>query len=385
MRQKRLKRKLDRPYRSYRDARRPPRKRLRGKLFSVWSYDHVKHVLESPDFSRDFMPRKIPRRWLHFGIRGSVGRARGPEHDRMRRAAINVVRPAVFKQMRPVYRQMADELIDSISRPGTKVDLVDLAQKMTYNAACLTFGLEELMTDEARKRWFYWMEKFGGSSPFYTFAQKEVRETFTRITQERMRNPKGKPIDAMLADDSLSLEDKIIMVFFMLLSATITTTHALLVAIAALLANLNPRQLAMYKQRALDGDIEMLKRLEYELVRLYPPNISRPFAVVGEDVVLAGEHLPKGTRVMACWLSADCDEEYFVDPLVFNYDRVFEHPILGFSEGSDYSCVGKPYSEEIFVAFHTAMARIIHRLEVKELEIKGRLAVSPRRMVARIR
>jgi cytochrome P450 len=383
MRQRRLRRTLEHPFRTHRNPY--GMQHWKYGVYHAGRYAVVRRVLDSEDFTRDFMPRWVPRRFLHYGVRGPVGRPRGVEHDRMRRAAARVVSPAVFRQMRPTYRQLAHELIGSVSRPGTKADFRQVAQKMTYNSACLTFGLEELMTDELRQWFFGVLEKFGGSSPFYTYAQKGVRERFRRITLERMKHPQGKPIDTILASEELPLEEKIILVFFMLLSAVITTTEALLAAMVALKAHNTPKQLAEHCRRVLSGDEDLLRRLERETVRLYPPNIARPFRVVSNHAVLDGEHMPKGRYIMASWCAADCDEEYFPDPLAFDTERPSTPIILGFSEGSDYSCVGKPYSEEIFIAFHTALATILPRMVVKKFKMKGKLALSVERMIVRVR
>jgi cytochrome P450 len=117
-----------------------------------------------------------------------------------------------------------------------------------------------------------------------------------------------------------------------LLVAGNETTTKMLTEMMRLLAE-NPEQWEMVK-----ADPSRIPSIVEETLRLSTPTQGM-FRIATRDVELAGVHIPKGSRVVIVFMSANRDESLFEEPDAFNPDRANLSDHLAFGKGTHF-CVG---------------------------------------------
>ncbi|QEN16430.1 cytochrome P450 [Mycolicibacterium sp. ELW1] len=230
-----------------------------------------------------------------------------PDHTRFRRMLDPFFSPKKMAEREPELRRQAGELIDAIVAKGECEVVADLATPFPSQVFLTLFGLP--MAD--RDRLVHWKDAIlqftdpGSGEPtpeVLTYAL----ELFTYLNEhiaERRLDTSGSDMLTQLihdTDDGGMNDNEILGLCFMFVLAGLdTVTSAVGFALAKLASDPQLRQRIADDFSVIPGFIEDLLRVDGPV----------PFAprVTTEEVVVAGRVVPKDTRVMLSYGSADRD------------------------------------------------------------------------------
>jgi cytochrome P450 len=230
-----------------------------------------------------------------------------PDHTRFRRMLDPFFSPKKMAEREVEFRRQAGELIDAIVAKGDCEAMADLATPFPSQVFLTLFGLP--MAD--RDRLVQWKDSIlqftdpGSGEPtpeVLTYAL----ELFTYLTEhiaERRSDKSGSDMLTQLihdTDDGGMDDNEILGLCFMFVLAGLdTVTSAVGFALAKLAADADLRH-------RIAGDFSLIPAFIEDILRVDGPV---PFAprVTTEEVEVAGRMIPKDTRVMLSYGSADRD------------------------------------------------------------------------------
>jgi cytochrome P450 len=260
-----------------------------------------------------------------------------PDHTRFRRMLDPFFSPKKMAEREPELRRQAGELIDAILAKGECEVMADLAAPFPSQVFLTLFGLP--MAD--RDRLVHWKDAIlqftdpGSGEPtpeVLTYAL----ELFTCLNEhiaERRTDTSGSDMLTQLIHDTEDggMDDTEILglCFMFVLAGLDTVTSAVGFSLAKLAAD------AELRQRIVD-DFTLIPAFIEDLLRVDGPV---PFAprVTTEEVEVAGRVLPKDTRVMLSYGSADRDPRRYDDADEVHLDGKVVH--FAFGRGP-HRCLG---------------------------------------------
>jgi cytochrome P450 len=260
-----------------------------------------------------------------------------PDHTRFRRMLDPFFSPKKMAEREPELRRQAGELIDAILAKGECEVMADLAAPFPSQVFLTLFGLP--MAD--RDRLVHWKDAIlqftdpGSGEPtpeVLTYAL----ELFTYLNEhiaERRTDTSGSDMLTQLIHDTEDggMDDTEILglCFMFVLAGLDTVTSAVGFSLAKLAAD------AELRQRIVD-DFTLIPAFIEDLLRVDGPV---PFAprVTTEEVEVAGRVLPKDTRVMLSYGSADRDPRRYDDADEVHLDGKVVH--FAFGRGP-HRCLG---------------------------------------------
>ena len=181
--------------------------------------------------------------------------------------------------------------------------------------------------------------------------------------------------DPSIADDRpLDTAEILSIIQQLLVAGNETTTKAL--AEMMLLLGRHPEE-----WERLKADPARVDHVVEEVLRLATP-VQGMWRLVTTDTELGGVLLPKGSRILAVYASANRDETLYPDPDAFEPDRANLRDHLAFGKGIHF-CLGAPLArlEGAIAARHLAQRKRGHRVRTTRLRSAASRA---RSLVARV-
>jgi cytochrome P450 len=260
-----------------------------------------------------------------------------PDHTRFRRMLDPFFSPKRMAEREPELRRQAGELVDAIVAKGECEVVADLATPFPSQVFLTLFGLPM----EDRDRLVHWKDSIlqftdpGSGEPtpeVLTYAL----ELFTYLTEhiaERRANTTGSDMLTQLIENSedggMNDSEILGLCFMFVLAGLDTVTSAVGFSLAKLATDADLR-------RRISGDFSLIPAFIEDLLRVDGPV---PFAprVTTEDIEVAGRFLPKDTRVMLSYGSADRDPRRYTDADTVQLDNKVVH--FAFGRGP-HRCLG---------------------------------------------
>lgn len=286
-----------------------------------------------------------------------------PDHTRYRRLVSKAFTPKVIAELEPVIRAITTRLIDSWIDSGSIEFVTQFGVPLPVEVIAHALNVpDSRMTDF--KRWSD--DSIAGIGTNISLEQRleaergvnEYQHYFASEFEKRMTEPQDDLLTALLQaridDDDPEVTDKrpldmpeMLSIVQQLLVAGNETTTKLLTETVRLLAN-HPDQ-----WRQLREDPSRAPAIVEEALRLSTPTQGM-FRIATRDHELDGVHIPKGSRLVIVFASANRDEELYTEPDEFNPDRDALRDHLSFGKGIHF-CLG------------AALSRLEGRVALEEL------------------
>lgn len=304
-----------------------------GGYWVVVGHETLRQVARDPETFRSGSGSMIPpmgvvRRLLPM-------ESDPPDHPRFRDLLVPMLSPGQAKELEPLVRKVARELLMGLL-PSGQADLNEaFAKQLPMHVITRVLGLER------SQQFWDWTETLiygrleAASSDRIVEAAIGMLAYFEALLAERRESGRhghdviGALLDAE-RDGVISRSETTDLCFFLLIAGLDNTAFAIRASIWHLATHPTDRERLML-------DPELVKRGVEEVLRLYAPvpGLSRTVAASTE---LDGNELEEGERVLLAFGAANRDGEAFEDPDVFRLDRR-ANPHVAFGVGP-HRCIG---------------------------------------------
>ncbi|MEX2394191.1 MAG: cytochrome P450 [Actinomycetota bacterium] len=280
-----------------------------------------------------------------------------PDHTLYRKIVHDGFRPRMIWALENVIRERAVKIVDDAVAKGSCDFVVDIAAELPLQAIAELLGVPM----EDRHKIFDWSNRMIGSEdPEYAVDEENVRnaqiEMFMyaqELAADRRANPRGDIVTTLLEAEveGHSLNELDFNLFFLLLAVAgnETTRNAMSHGMAALLENPDQYQVLVEDPSVIDTAVE-------EIVRWASP-VMYFRRNVTQSTELRGVPMKEGDKLSVWYISANRDEDVFVDPFSFDVRRSpNEH--IAFGHGHHF-CLGFNLARlEIKVLFEELAKRV---------------------------
>ena len=275
-----------------------------------------------------------------------------PDHTRYRRLVSKAFTPKVIAELEPVIRAIATKLIDSWIDSGSIEFVEQFGVPLPVEVIAHALNVPESRMADF-KRWSD--DSIAGIGTNISLEQRleaergvnEYQHYFAAEFEKRKIEPQDDLLTALLQaridDDDPEVTDKrpldmaeMLSIVQQLLVAGNETTTKLLTETMRLLAN-NPEQWQRLRQ-----DPTRAANVIEEALRLSTPTQGM-FRIATRDHELEGVNIPKGSRLVIVFASANRDEAIYDDADDFNPDRESLREHLAFGKGIHF-CLGAALS-----------------------------------------
>lgn len=277
-----------------------------------------------------------------------------PRHKQIRALMADFFSTRSVRAMEAPLRSAARRVLDRAAEAGECDFAVDIAARFSHHVICGIIGVPEDDQDQL----FDWTnEAFHAAESLA--AHRQLLEYFVELMYRRMTEPADDLMSAVVngtVDDELLTEEEIVVNFENLLGATENGRLAMIGGMLTFLRH--PDQ-----WERLRGDRSLLPTAVEEVLR-WTSSATHSMRTVTEPVIVRGERLDAGDKVVLWVPSANRDENVFADPYTFDITRTpNRHLALGTGE---HFCIGSTLARaELRVLFTTLLDT------VGDLELAG--------------
>ncbi len=337
-----------------------------GSWFVV-SYREVSELFTHPSFTNDM------RAWEHYRTPrpGSVAEwasntslfaKTGGEHTRTRRLASHAFTPAAVRRMDEQIAAVCAEHAGRID--ATRGEVVDIANRFTRvipnTVISRVMGVAPLGDDERRFRELA-SAPIRSANPLLAdderaavdAAAEELVAYVRAIAEDRRRSPRDDLVTDLVAaydaDDRLSDDEVVLIIFALIAAGTDTTTFASTYGLRSLLRNRD--QLALLVERPDLMPNAVLELMRYEVGAGALPRYAL------DDCEIAGATIRKGQAVFLSLLGAHRDPAVFTAPDRLDLERDTSDVIV-FGRGPHY-CLGANLAKAELAAIYRQALEII--------------------------
>ncbi|GAB4511330.1 MAG: cytochrome P450 [Haliangiales bacterium] len=283
-----------------------------------------------------------------------------PEHMRIRKLATKAFQPHSLANIAERIRAVVDELIDKVIDSGRMEFMRDFALPLPRTIICDMVGIPAA----DRERFGRWTERLGAllAADLHTRADvestleayHEITRFFTELIERRRRQPvEGELLSQLVlasdTDDSLTAQEVLDLVAFIMVGGYETTTHLLANGILLLLQN--PTELARLRQ-----DPGLIPSAVEEMLRCEPP-LTLNTRLIAESFEYEGHRFEAGQLLYFITLAINRDPDRFPDPHRFDVGRDNgAHASFGFGT---HFCLGAALARlEGKIAFERLLERL---------------------------
>jgi hypothetical protein len=282
----------------------------------------------------------------------------GERHKKLRSLVNRAFTPRRIGALEPRIRKIAGELLDDFCHTE-RADLVS-----QFSAPLPTTVIAELLGIPTADRDFFKQKsteiaQFDPAKPQGVHPASdhgpavELASYLTNQLDERRAQPRDDLLSALLAaevdGEKLSPQELLGFAFLLLVAGNETTTN--LISNAAVLLDRHPDE-----RRKLIRDPALLPTAIEEFLRFDPP-VQGLARTTTRDTEVRGTPIPKGSKVLLLFASANRDEAHFPEPERFDVLRQPNHH-LAFGFGSHF-CLGSSLARlEARVAFEELLERL---------------------------
>jgi cholest-4-en-3-one 26-monooxygenase len=283
-----------------------------------------------------------------------------PMHTRYRRLVNKGFTPRMVSELETKARERARAILDKVTPRGECDFVVDVAAELPLQVIADVLGVPQ----EDRHKMFDWSNRMVGSDdPEYGVTEEEAQlasmELFAYANKlaEEKRGEAGQDLISILSDaevDGEQLTQLEIDLFFMLLTVAgnETTRNQVSHGLLALLEHPDQLERLRANRELLPGAVE-------EMLRWASP-VMHFRRTATEDLILGGQAIAAGDKIVIWYVSANRDEKVFDDPMRFDIERSpNEH--VAFGGGGPHFCLGANLARmEIRVLFEELLDRWSH-------------------------
>lgn len=282
-----------------------------------------------------------------------------PRHTAQRRVVAPAFNPSEISRMSSAIRQRTGDLLDSlpIGKPFDWVSTVSIELTTAMLAVLFAFPWED------RHKLPYWSDWFGNIEAYRRpelnaeriAAATDCAAYFSRLWDERLRQPIEGDLLSMMAHSEalgrLSPLEWVANLSLLIVGGNDTTRSSM--TAAAIAFGLWPEE-----YRKLAADPSLAANAAQEIIRWQSP-LAHMRRTATQDTELAGTRIPKGSRVILWYASANRDETLFDDADRVHVDRPNARRHLAFGFGI-HRCVGARLAEiQLQILFEELLARNI--------------------------
>ena len=271
-----------------------------------------------------------------------------PGHAQMRRLAAAAFTPRAVRQISSRVAADCEEIIDEVIERGECDFAAEVALPLPSRLICDLLGVPR-----ADRAWVTGQAllAYGRDDPEYVpgvlddpgrgaLAVLDAAQQLATYAQELGRSKRARPGDDLVSRlvtvdlDGQPLTGEQLAQWFILLVVAGTETTRQAISHGVLMLDRHPGQRAAWRQ---DFD-RLTPTAAEELVRWSSPVIAFRRTLT-RDVVLSGQQLAAGDKVMLFYPSANRDERAFTDPYRFDLSRA-PNPHLGYGGPGPHYCLG---------------------------------------------
>jgi cytochrome P450 len=278
-----------------------------------------------------------------------------PDHTRLRALVHKAFTPSLVEQMRARVQTLADKLLEGVASRG-EMDLInDYALPLPMTIITEILGVPT----RDRHKFHKWSKAVVSlSSPNATARVIPSVWMFIRYLRHffkvRRRSPRDDLASALIqaeeANDKLSEDELLAMVFLLLIAGHETTVNLISSGTLALLEHPD-------EMKKLRGEPALIKSAIEELLRYTAPVFMSTERYACEDITVHGVTIPQGEMTLGVIGSANRDENVFENSDVLDITRE-PNRHLSFGQGI-YFCLGAPLARmEAQIAISTLLRRM---------------------------
>ena len=279
-----------------------------------------------------------------------------PDHTRLRGLVHKAFTPRLIEKTRNRIQTISNDLLDAAQQSG-QMDLIrDFALPLPVTIIADMLGVPA----EDRHKFHRWSSATVSSTASNWGMLRLIPNMLAflnyirRLIQTRRANPRDDLTTALIqakeADDQLSEDELVAMIFLLLVAGHETTVNLIGNGILALLEHRD-------QMEKLQNDPSLIKTAVEELLRYASPVEMASPRYAREEITIRGMAIPRGTLVHAVIASANRDERQFPNPDTLDITRE-PNRHLAFGQGIHY-CLGAPLARlEGQLAINALLSRV---------------------------
>lgn len=333
---------------------------------SIWlltRYDDVNALLKDTRFAKNkrnaLTPEQLRRQpWvppMFRPLERNMLDLDQPDHTRLRTLVHKAFTPHLIAKMGARVQSLADELLERVSQKG-EMDLIrDYALPLPLTLITEILGVPTADRDKFHK----WSKVIVSVNQFNSNwrvlpAIWQFNRYLRRFFKIRRADPQDDLVSALIraeeAEDKLSEDELLAMVFLLLVAGHETTVN--LIGSGALALLQHPDQLQKLRRAPA-----LVKTAVEELLRYTSPVFMSTERYAREDVIIHGATIKRGEMALGVIGSANRDEKVFEKPNELDIARD-PNKHLSFGQGIHF-CLGAPLARlEGQIAVNTLLRRM---------------------------
>ncbi len=306
---------------------------------------------------------RVPDNWELIGlVRGAAMLHQGgAEHRRLRQLVAKAFTPASIDAFRPLIEALTEKLLDDLAAKGDDgpVDLREtFARPLTVRVICKMLGVPDTAVDQLRTHFERLViPRQGDNADDIGQAFTAIYGALSALVEDKRREPGQDLTSALIAardaDDRLSEQELVEMIFLLLIGGHDTTIHLITSTVHALLSH--PKMLATAMESP-DADTAWTAVVE-EGLRYAPPVRHILLRYATHDIEIAGVTVAKGDAVLASVVAVGRDGALHTDPDSFDTTRPTNREHIAFGHGAHF-CLGTRLAR---LEAHTALKALFSR------------------------
>ena len=328
-------------------------------LYALPNYREVSEVLRQP--LRYSNARGVsPLQKVNDILVGSTLNSDPPAHDRTRAITSEPLLPGALKEVEGRIQDAADGLVDTLCQRGEFDAVADFARFLPVTIVAELVGLPPAVDSEQMLKWASATFNLFGTENARTQAAfedlKDLRDFLLEYGRPEKLKEGGwaKRIFEVGSERGISFET-CAQLMRDYINPSLDTTISVSGQLIRLFAE-NPDQWLKLRERP-----ELIANAVEETVRIAAP-VRGWTRYVAEDSEIAGHKIPKGSRVLVMFASANRDPNKYTDPTRFDITRdVHDH--VGFGQGV-HMCMGMHLARLEMQSLVRALRRRVARFEL---------------------
>lgn len=286
-----------------------------------------------------------------------------PKHNRYRRLVSRGFTPRVVTQLIEEIEQRATRIVDEVIDRGECEFVEDVASKLPLEMICEMIGLPE---DDWPRMFHLSNQMVGFDDPEYQLTREDgntaAMEIFgycDQIAAERRANPRDDLMSVLTHAevDGERLDDLELNLFFVTLVVAGNETTRNLINASMLGLIDHPGE-----AERLRKDPELWSTAVDEMLR-WGTSIHNFRRTAHRDVEIRGQAIAEGDKLVMYYMSANRDEDVFVDPFRFDVGRTPNDHVT-FGGGGVHYCLGANLAR---TQIRAIMRQLVDRIDDVEL------------------